>query len=157
MARTNRHSKRQRLKAKRKAKRKQARKNGNGIKAGSIAIHSRLPGIEGTLIGSMDVVVDAQRTEQHPALINVAIHQRTEKRAIIWSLETGFGGHSPRVGFKVIRDGPLDNLPPVSWFPAIESVAVVDVINVDASADQAEKPPGATTKTEPPPPSPRER
>ena len=126
MTRTTRHSKRQRQKAKRKAKRKQARKNSNGQKAGSIAIHSRLPGIEGTLMGSMDVVVDARRKEEHPALIDVAIHQRELKQSIVWTIETGFGREMPRVGFKVIPDGSIDKPPPTCWFPDLASVEYVD-------------------------------
>ena len=130
MSRTARHSKRQQQKAKRRAKRKEARKNGDGKKAGSIAIHSRLPGLEGTLIGSMDVIADAKRREHHPALITIVVHQRAEKRAVIWTLETGFGGETPRVRFKVAPDGTVDDLPPTLWFADIESVEVVDSIGM---------------------------
>ena len=117
MTRATRHSDRQKQKAKRKAARKKARRHGK--KAGSIAIHSRLPGLEGTEIGSMDVIVDARRQEQHPAMITVAIHQREEKRAVIWSIETGFGGQPPRVGYQVIPNGSIGAPPPTVWFPDV--------------------------------------
>ena len=140
MTRMIRRSKRQQQKAKRKAERKKARKNGDGQKAGSIAIHSRLPGLEGTRIGAMDVIVDARRKDRHPAHISVAIHQRGLGRAVIWSIETGFGGQTPRVGFQVVPDGSLDDLPPTRWFPDVDSVdpgAVIDVIAEENHAEVA--------------------
>lgn len=144
MTRTSRHSRRQSKKAKRKAARKKTRRNGGGKKAGSIAIHSRLPGLEGTEIGSMDVVVDARRKEQHPALINVAIHQRREKRAVIWSIETGFGGQAPRVGYQVIPDGAMDRPPETTWFPDVADASVIAANDNDqaevAQATPAEEP-----------------
>ena len=143
MSRTTRHSKRQLQKDKRRAKRKEARKNGNGRKAGSIAIHSRLPGIEGTLIGSMDVVVDGKRADKHPALITVVVYQRTERRSVVWTIETGFGGQTPRTGVKVIPDGQLDDLPPNVWFADIESMDLADPADVieliDVSAESARR------------------
>ena len=118
MARTTRHSKRQRQKQKRRAKRRENRRHGQ--KAGSIAIHSLLPGLEGTELGSMDVVIDTRRSDQHPALINVAIHNRSEQRAIIWSIETGFGGQTPRVGYQVICDGDVEEAAPTEWYGVLD-------------------------------------
>ena len=133
MSRTIRHSKRQPQKAKRKAKRKEARKNGNGKKAGSIAIHSRLPGLEGAQIGAMDVVVDTRRSDAHPAEISVSIHQRMKQRAVIWTIETGFGGHLPRVGFQVMSEGSIDDLPPTCWFPDLESLDEANITDINAT------------------------
>ena len=130
MARTARHSKREQQKAKRKAKRKEIRQNSNGQKAGSIAIHSRLPGLEGIAIGTMDVVVDARRKDQHPALISVAVHHREEQRTVVWTIETGFGGLAPRVGFKLIPDGSIENLPPTCWFADVDSVEIEDFAEI---------------------------
>ena len=120
MARTTRHSKRQRQKQKRRAKRRENRRHGQ--KAGSIAIHSLLPGLEGAELGSMDVVIDTRRSDQHPALINVAIHSRSEQRAIIWSIETGFGGQAPRVGYQVIADRAVEEAAPTWWLGRVDEV-----------------------------------
>ena len=149
MSRTARHSKRQQQKAKRRARRKEARKNGSGTVAGSIAINSRLPGLEGTLIGSMDVVADTRRKEQHPAQITIVVHQRAKKRAVIWTLETGFGGETPRVGFKIAPDGALDDLPPTAWFADIDSVEVID--STDDAIDDADDADGSTLDSINPP------
>ena len=134
MGRTIRHSKRERQKTKRRKKRRQARKNGNGKKAGSIAITSCLPGLEGTEIGAMDVIVDARRNEIHEAEINVSIHQRAEKRSIAWTVETGFGGQSPRVGYRVIPDGSHNELDAVTWVHEISG----DSKNHNAATDDME-------------------
>ena len=121
MTRTNRHSKRQRQKDKRKAERKKAKKNKTGQKAGSIAIHSLLPGLEGIEIGAMEIVVDSRRKEKHPALINVSIHHKGDRRAIIWSIETGYGGQPPRVGYQVIPDGPIDKTQQTTWIGEVSA------------------------------------
>ena len=117
MSRTKRHSKRKRKKALRKAARKAAKpaRSKTGKKAGSIAIHSRLPGLEGTELGQMEVVVDTRRKETHPALITVAVHDRAKKRAIVWSIETGFGGLRPRAGYQEVKDGALEQVAPTKW------------------------------------------
>ena len=140
MAKTTRHSKRQRQKAKRKAERRKARGQNNGQKAGSIAIHSRLPGLEGIEIGEMDVVVDTRRQEHHESLITVTIHQRTQQRAIIWSIETGFGGNVPQVGYQVIPDGTLDDAPPTNWFADLDTVEpFIDIAPDEDIDDQAQE------------------
>jgi len=117
MSRTKRHSKRQRKKASRKAARKASRATQRkaGQKAGSIAIHSRLPGLEGAELGAMEVVVDTRRKETHPALITIAVHNKEHKRAVVWSIETGFGGQPPRAGYQVVTDGELDQVPETQW------------------------------------------
>lgn len=115
MSRMNRRSKRQHEKDKRHAQRGKNRRHGR--KAGSIAIYSMLPGLEGTELGSMDVVVEDRRTDEHPALINVVIHHGDQERAIIWSIETGFGGLPSRVGSQIAPDGPVNELPPPTWLP----------------------------------------
>lgn len=154
MTRMTRLSKRQRKKAQRKEKRKQARKNGDGRKAGSIAIHSRLPGLEGTAIGSMDVVVDARRKDVHPSEISVAIHQRAAKRAVIWTIETGFGGQMPRVGFQVIPDGSLGDAggqpPPTCWFADIDDIDVASLIDGDCDEDVSSDAESMTDGSAPP-------
>ena len=121
MKRQTSHSKkRSRKKAARKALRAKKskptkKKPRHAKKAGSIAIHSRLPGLEGTELGAMDVVIDTRRQESHPALITIAIHQREQKRSIVWSIETGFGGMAPRAGYQEIPDGPIDQITPTEW------------------------------------------
>lgn len=118
MSRTKRHSKRHRKKASRKAARKanrRASKAKAGQKAGSIAIHSRLPGLEGAELGAMEVVVDTRRKESHPAMITVAVHNKEHKRAVVWSIETGFGGQPARAGYQVVSDGELDQVPETEW------------------------------------------
>ena len=120
MTRMKRRSKRQGKKDKRRAERRKNRKHGQ--KAGSIAIHSLLPGLEGAEMGSMQVVVDSRREDEHPALINVVVHHQAQQRAVIWSIETGFGGLPARVGYQVAPDGPLDDLPPTTWLPAVDEL-----------------------------------
>lgn len=116
MSRTTRHSKRKHNKAARRAKRKAVKQRAKtGQKAGSIAIHSCLPGLEGTELGAMDVVVDTRRKENHPALITVAVHNSQQQRALVWSIETGFGGQPPRVGYQEVQDGALDQIAPTQW------------------------------------------
>ena len=116
MTRTHRHSRRLQQKTRRKAKRRKARaKDRTGQKAGSIAIHSRLPGLEGTEIGAMDIVVDARRKQEHPAEIAVTVHGRRDGRTISWVIETGFGGHTPRMGYQVVSGGQLDEPAPMTW------------------------------------------
>ena len=135
MGRTTRHSRRQKKRAKRKAARKQSKRTGE--KAGSVAIHSLLPGLEGTELGDMDVVVDTRRQEEHPALLTVSVHHRADRRAIRWSIETGFGGQPARVGYQVIADDALDEVPPTTWFPTIDGgPGVIDVIPEQADVGQ---------------------
>lgn len=117
MSRAKRHSKRQRQKDKRRAQRRKQRREGK--KAGSIAIHSLLPGLEGAELGSMDVVVDTRRERGHTALINVVVHHRDQAQAVVWSIETGFGGHPAQVGYQVIADGAIGNAEPTRWYPVI--------------------------------------
>ena len=113
---TQRHSKRLEAKSKRRAERKRAReRQRNGKKAGSIAIHSRLPGIEGTEIGSMGVIVDSRREGIHRAEITVTVSDQDSGSTTVWVIETGFGGHTPRVGFQVMPESQLKDLPPVTW------------------------------------------
>lgn len=124
MSRMTRRSKRQRQKDKRRAKRRENRKHGK--KAGSIAIHSLLPGLEGTELGSMQVVIDARRTEEHPALVNVVVHHHEQQRAVIWSIETGFGGMAPRVGYRIALDGPIEALSETTWLPMFDGSTNAD-------------------------------
>ena len=135
MTRTNRHSKRQRQKDKRKAERKKAKKNKTGQKAGSIAIHSLLPGLEGIEIGAMEIVVDSRRKEKHPALINVSIHHKGDRRAIIWSIETGYGGQPPRVGYQVIPDGPIDKTQQTTWIGEVSAAQLPAGTSGETSAE----------------------
>lgn len=114
MSKTIRQAKRERHKAKRKAARKQSNKNKAGRKAGSIAIHSRLPGLEGTEMGAMEVIVDKRRKQTHPAEISITVHDESQKRTILWSIETGFGGLIPRFGYQVFSD-TTDSIPSMTW------------------------------------------
>ena len=118
MSRISCSARRQQQKSKRRAQRRKHRRHGHN--AGSIAIHSLLPGLEGAELGSMDVVVDQRREDQHPALINVVVHHREQKRAVIWSIETGFGGLPSRVGYQIVPDGAIDELPETTWLPVAD-------------------------------------
>lgn len=116
MSQTERHSQRLQAKAKRRAERKRARtRNRTGKKAGSIAIHSRLPGLEGTEIGSMGVIVDARRQQVHPAEIMVTVSSQRDGSTTLWIIETGFGGQAPRVGYQRLETGQVNDLPETTW------------------------------------------
>ena len=112
----NRNAKRINDKAKRRVERKQARERKRaGEKAGSIAIHSRLPGLEGTEIGSMGVIVDSGRKETHHAEITVAVSNQRSGDTTVWIIETGFGGRAPRVGYQVMPENQPQDIPPITW------------------------------------------
>ncbi len=65
-------------------------------------------------MGAMEVIVDKRRKQTHPAEISITVHDESQKRTSLWSIETGFGGLIPRFGYQVFSD-TADDVPPMTW------------------------------------------